>query len=213
MSEAPQFSVPKPIRYEGPRVKGSRFIADIAPVADETQAKQLVAAVAAEFPDASHHCTAWRIARPAIDRANDDGEPSGSAGRPILAQLTGRNLVDVAVVVTRYFGGTKLGVGGLVRAYGGAAAAALDQLEVIPWLAMTELTLLHEYTHTEAIERLAQAASATILDREFDQSVSIRLRLPETRQPEFLAQVGDICAGKYQVSAPDHYPIDPSDPM
>ena len=98
-------------RYEGDPVKGSRFIVDIVSVTNESEARQALASVAGEFPDASHHCWAWRIALPAIERASDDGEPSGSAGRPILAQLVGRDLVDTAAIVTRYFGGTKLGVG------------------------------------------------------------------------------------------------------
>ena len=121
------------LRHEGDPIKGSRFIVDVSPAGDEDEARQVLTQVRADFPDASHHCWAWRIADPAIDRVNDDGEPSGSAGRPILAQLTGRDPVDTAVIVTRYFGGTKLGVGGLVRAYGGAAGAALDTMSFETW--------------------------------------------------------------------------------
>jgi uncharacterized YigZ family protein len=121
-------------RHEGEQIKGSRFIVDIVSVAAESDARDALSAIAAEFADASHHCWAWRMATPSIERASDDGEPSGSAGRPILAQLAGRDLVDTAAIVTRYFGGTKLGVGGLVRAYGGAVGEALDTLRLLPWI-------------------------------------------------------------------------------
>ena len=96
-------------RYEAELIKGSRFVATLAPASSEDEAKVLLDQLRDEWPDASHHCWAWRLASPAIDRAGDDGEPSGSAGRPILASLTGREVVDVAIIVTRWFGGTKLG--------------------------------------------------------------------------------------------------------
>lgn len=112
----------------------------------------MLEALRAEMPDATHHCAAWRLATPAIERAMDDGEPSGSAGRPILAQLTGRDLVDVVVVVTRYYGGTKLGVGGLVRAYGGAAASVLDRADTVRRVATTTLRLEYGYADGPAVE-------------------------------------------------------------
>jgi uncharacterized YigZ family protein len=107
------------------RVKASRFLVVAAPAASEDEARALLAEVQRAAFDATHHCSAWRIHGGAW-RANDAGEPSGSAGAPILAAIDGAALSDCAVVVTRYYGGTKLGVGGLVRAYGEAAALALD---------------------------------------------------------------------------------------
>jgi uncharacterized YigZ family protein len=105
-------------------VKGSRFLAWARRVDDEEAARGTVEEARARFPDASHHCSAWRIgARLAAD---DDGEPGGTAGRPMLEVLLKRDLDHVAVVCVRWFGGTKLGAGGLVRAYGGTAAKALD---------------------------------------------------------------------------------------
>jgi uncharacterized YigZ family protein len=132
----PYRTIAEGLRHEPPKTKGSRHIATIAPVATTAAAEAVVARVRDEMPDATHHAFAWRLR--AGDgpsglsfRSSDDGEPSGSAGRPILAQIDGRELTDVVVVVTRYFGGTKLGVGGLVRAYGGAAAEALDLAEIV----------------------------------------------------------------------------------
>ncbi len=105
-------------------IKGSRFLARVASVADVAAAERLLADARAEFPDAHHHCSAWRVGSALA--ANDDGEPGGTAGRPMLEVLLKRELDHVAVVCVRWFGGTKLGAGGLVRAYGGTVAKALD---------------------------------------------------------------------------------------
>ena len=142
------------IRVEPEPTRGSRFIATAIPVGDEAAAKEALAELRAEMPDATHHCSAWRLAVPSLERANDDGEPGGSAGRPILAQLQGRGVVNAAVIVTRYYGGTKLGVGGLVRAYGGAAAAALDAALTEPYVPRRALRIVHGYPDADVIERL-----------------------------------------------------------
>jgi len=190
-------SVATTLRYEAELIKGSRFIADIGPAADETQAKDFLARVRTDFPDASHHCSAWRIAQPAIDRANDDGEPGGSAGRPILSQLTGRDLVDTIAVVTRWFGGTKLGVGGLVRAYGGVAGEALDTMELHPWVVMTEVSLVHGYAHADAIERLVADLGGEFTDRTFEARVTCTVRLPESSVAEYTRRVADATNGDF----------------
>ena len=110
---------------EIPKIKGSRFIGYAAPAADEGEARALVEEVQALHPQARHLCWAYRGVD-GIERSSDAGEPRGSAGPPILRKIEGAELHHVAVVVVRYFGGTKLGVGGLIRAYGAAAGAALD---------------------------------------------------------------------------------------
>lgn len=191
-------------RYEGEQVKGSRFIVDIVSVAAESDARHALSAIAAEFADASHHCWAWRIATPSIERASDDGEPNGSAGRPILAQLTGRELVDTAAIVTRYFGGTKLGVGGLVRAYGGAVGEALDTMQLLPWVEMCEVRFEHQYSHTDAIERLTSENDGIMLDRSFTESVSLHLRLPITSAPSFADALADLTAGSIVLTNEDN---------
>lgn len=105
-------------------IKGSRFIAWAAPVATEDEAQALLDSARAAHPDATHHCSAWRLGETV--RFSDDGEPGGTAGRPMLEVLLRRDLQYAAVIVIRYYGGTKLGAGGLVRAYSGSAAKALD---------------------------------------------------------------------------------------
>ena len=191
-------------RHEGEPVKGSRFIADVIPASTEAECRDALAAVAAEFSDASHHCSAWRLAQPAIERASDDGEPAGSAGRPILAQLVGRDLVDVGIIVTRYFGGTKLGVGGLVRAYGGAAGQALDTMNLLPWVDMCKLTFTHDYAITDTVERLALDMGASVLDRSFGTLVTVQLRMPTTVAHDFAASIADLTAGKIVLTPEDN---------
>lgn len=145
-------------RVETPPIKGSRFVATVAPVTDEAAARAFVRELEQELPGATHHCWALRLHRPSLERAVDAGEPGGSAGRPILAALVGRDVVDACVVVSRWFGGTKLGVGGLVRAYGGAAAAVLDQAPLRPRVDTETWVIEHGYEDGPAIERaLARA--------------------------------------------------------
>ena len=152
-------------------IKGSRFVASAAAVSSEAEARAFLAEIAAEMPDATHHCAAWRIASPVIDRAVDAGEPSGSAGRPILAQLTGREIVDACVVVTRWFGGTKLGVGGLVRAYGAAAAAVLDAAALVPRVATETLTLRYGYADGKAVDRVLAEWGVGTIETAFGEGV------------------------------------------
>ncbi len=113
-------------------VKRSRFVCDVAPVSSEEAARAFVQQVRAASRDARHHCTAFVLgADGATERSNDDGEPSGTAGAPMLDVLRGRDLTDVVAVVTRWFGGTLLGTGGLIRAYGDAVSTALDGATVL----------------------------------------------------------------------------------
>lgn len=118
-------------RFED-KVKDSRFIATAAPVSDEEAAVSFIAEIKKEFHDASHNCSAWRIGNgeKLKYKFNDDGEPAGTAGRPIIKALEHRDLSDICLVVTRYFGGTKLGTGGLARAYGQAATELLKKCEI-----------------------------------------------------------------------------------
>ncbi|MEZ0166925.1 YigZ family protein [Kineococcus sp. LSe6-4] len=114
-------------------VERSRFLTTLEPVADAAAAEDVVARVRREFPDARHHCTAWVLGEDGQgQRSSDDGEPAGTAGAPMLAALRGAGVSDVAVVVTRWFGGVLLGTGGLVRAYGGSVSAALAEAGTVP---------------------------------------------------------------------------------
>jgi putative IMPACT (imprinted ancient) family translation regulator len=141
------------------RVRGSTFIAFAAPAGDEAEARLRLAERERQLWDATHHCSAWSL-RGGVRRANDAGEPSGSAGAPILAAIEGAGVTDCVVVVTRYYGGTKLGVGGLVRAYGDAAALALADAPRRTGVPAVRLRLTYPYAHTAAVMRGLERASA-----------------------------------------------------
>jgi uncharacterized YigZ family protein len=141
------------------RIKASTFHALAVPVRSEEEARAVVAARAREMFDAAHHCSAWRL-RDGTGRANDAGEPSGSAGAPILAAIDGAGVTDCCVVVTRYFGGTKLGVGGLVRAYGEAAALALEGAPRRAGMRAVRLRVRYPYEHTAAVMRMLERVRA-----------------------------------------------------
>lgn len=185
-----------PLRHEPPPTKGSRFIASVTVVHTADEAKRFVQSLRDEMPDATHHCWALRLARPALERAADDGEPGGSAGRPILAAMTGRDLVDVCVVVTRYYGGTKLGVGGLVRAYGGAAAAALDLCERAPYVITERWRIEHGYEDGPAVERALAGLGVDATEAEYGARVVRWADVPAPREDEFATALRDATAGR-----------------
>jgi uncharacterized YigZ family protein len=159
------------------RVVNSRFIVTIAPVFTVEQAKAFVERVKAEFNDASHNVPAYVIGHGASVTAhcNDDGEPSGTAGRPALAVLQGSGLGDAAVVVTRYFGGAKLGTGGLVRAYSDAVRAVLAEVTRAEKVATHTALLAVPYNLLEQVQLLVDAHGGRILDRTFAADVTLTL--------------------------------------
>jgi uncharacterized YigZ family protein len=156
-------------------VANSRFIATAGPAMSLDQARALLARIRGEYPDATHHVPAYLIGHgnSVITHCHDDGEPSGTAGRPALAVLQGSGLGDVAVVVTRYFGGTKLGTGGLVRAYGDAVRGVLAVLPRARKVATYKLRLALPYAGFERIRRLIQAHRGLILAQEFGVEVTL----------------------------------------
>ncbi len=191
------------IRFEPEPTRGSRFVATAVPVSDEAAAKAALAELRAQMPDATHHCSAWRIAAPSLERASDDGEPGGSAGRPILAQIQGRNLVNTAVIVTRYYGGTKLGVGGLVRAYGAAAAAALDAGTIEPYVTKTALRIVHAYAASDAVERALGEAGAVQTSIHYGTDVRREIEVPTDRADALTERLRDATRGGAQIGRPD----------
>lgn len=153
------------------RIRASTFHALAVPVQTDEEARAVVAARSREMFDAAHHCSAWRL-RDGTGRANDAGEPSGSAGAPILAAIDGAGVTDCCVVVTRYFGGTKLGVGGLVRAYGEAAALALEDAPRRTGVRAVRLRVRYPYEHTAAVMRTLDRAGADEVEHGFSEGGS-----------------------------------------
>lgn len=192
----PYYTIEQALYHEAESVKGSRFFVNVAPVTTEDEAKTVIDAAHAQFPHARHHCRAMVLRHPAIARPNDDGEPSGSAGKPILAQIQGRELQDVIVIVSRFFGGTKLGVGGLVRAYGGAAGEALDQLEIIKVTPKTTLEISFDYSETSIVDATLAALEITPTHSLYDAKVCLQVEIEDANVAGFSSTFIDRTAGR-----------------
>jgi len=175
-------------------VINSRFIAVIAPAFSVEEARQFIKKIQMEFPDASHHVPAFRIGHGAsiISHCSDAGEPSGTAGRPVLAVLTGSGLGDAVVVITRYFGGTKLGTGGLVRAY---SAAAKDVLEAVPRamkIPAHKVLITINYKDYEMVKKNILLLNGTILEQSFLSKITITALLPVEKNTELNTSIQNI---------------------
>ena len=168
-------------------LSNSRFIATLAPVFTVEEAKAFVARIKAEFADASHNVPAYLVGHgdSVTAHCTDAGEPSGTAGRPALAVLRGSGLGDAAVVVTRYFGGTKLGTGGLVRAYSEAVRLVVEAAPRAEKVLSHTVMLGFPYNLVERIRRLVAAQHGEILDEDFAAEVTLTARFPVEHLPAF----------------------------
>ncbi|MBZ7920263.1 IMPACT family protein [Ensifer adhaerens] len=181
-------------------VKKSRFLTFAAPVADEQAAKDFLASHS--DPTANHNCWAWRIGQ--AYRFSDDGEPSGTAGKPILAAIDGQELDRVAVVVTRWFGGILLGSGGLVRAYGGTAALCLRAAEKIDMIETVRATVALDFSDMALIKARLLARDVTIVGESFtDKGPVLTVDLRKDEAEAILSMVVDLSRGKAVVSLDD----------
>lgn len=196
-------TVARPSSFHADPIKGSRFIATVTPVTDEATAQAALADIRAEFSDARHHCWAYDIDAGRLQRSSDDGEPGGSAGRPILAQIQGHGLTDVLVVVVRYFGGVKLGVGGLIRAYGGTAGKALDRAELRVVPVTTVLRVVHGYADTAAVEAALREVEAEDVVVTYEADIRRRVQVRADRAQSLVAALRDATAGRVRPRAPD----------
>lgn len=183
------------------RFKNSRFIGTAGPAATVEEARALVARLRGEFPDASHHVYAFAVGVGAsvTHGMSDDGEPSGTAGRPVLAVVQGSGLGDVAVVVTRYFGGTKLGTGGLVKAYGSTAKAVLEVLPRVEKVARVVAQLALPYELHARGRLLIGEAEGEIESEEFGAQVLLRLRLRRDRAEGLDRAIQELSAGRVRI--------------
>lgn len=181
-------------------VINSRFIATLNPAPTLEAARDFIAQIRREFADATHNVPAYLVGGGATVTAycSDDGEPSGTAGRPILAVLNGSGLGDVALVVTRYFGGTKLGTGGLVRAYTEAAQAVLAIMRRARYVVGHTVLLAVPYSGFERVRLLVAAHGGEILEQDFAADVTLTLRFPLTSYEAFCAALRDFSAGAWQ---------------
>jgi uncharacterized YigZ family protein len=195
--DSPSFEVPASAARVDLKVSNSRFIASLDYVESMDEARAFLARIRAEFPDATHHVPAFIVggARSRTEFCSDDGEPGGTAGRPLLSVLKGSGLGNVAVVVTRYFGGTLLGMGGLVKAYSEAGKEVLALAGKARLETLERIELVLPYRAFEPFKRMADEAGAELLSTDFAESVRARLELPAEGLEAFLSKLADLTGG------------------
>jgi len=197
-----RYPVPaRPVRVED-RVEKSRFIASASRAASSADARAFVDMLRAEFPDATHHCFAFVAGPPGSSLdvgANDDGEPAGTAGRPMLSVLMNSGVGEIVVVVTRYFGGVKLGKGGLVRAYTGAVQHALRDMETVERVTTLAVYVTVAYAHVDAARHAIERAGASVVAEAFATDVAFMVSVPDDRRDELERALRDATAGKVQI--------------
>ena len=196
-----------PHSAEIPKIKGSRFIGDAFPVESPEAADERIGEVRKRYHAASHHCFAYRLGpEGVIFRSSDDGEPSGSAGAPILRQIESSGLSDVLVVVTRYFGGTKLGTGGLVRAYGDAADFVLNAAKRQTRQLYTAFELVFAYNDTAPVMRLIDRFGARVVTSRYAEGTTLRVEVPTSRADAFAEAFVDDLGARGEIN-PNHKSI------
>jgi uncharacterized YigZ family protein len=187
------FSLARPAHHELV-IKKSRFIACVESVAGREEAQARVAQLKAEHPDAAHVC--WALLAGGQSAANDDGEPGGTAGRPILEVLRHQDLQGVMASVVRYFGGVKLGAGGLVRAYTDAVAQALLSAEKVPLIVQTTLACSVPYALEGLVRRELELAQAPLLGVSHGSVVTLRFALPQSQAAAWVARLSESGRGQ-----------------
>ncbi len=202
MADASRYLVPVGVHRVEQVVQRSRFITTTARAADAESARAFIDEVREEFPDATHNCWAFVAGAPG-DTAHvgmsDDGEPHGTAGRPMLTTLLHSGVGEIAAVCTRYFGGTKLGTGGLSRAYSDSVKQALETLPTLEKVDRVRLSVTVGYADVDGIRRLADAHEADVEDERFEADVTFRVAVPEAGREAFDKAVAELTQGRGRV--------------
>lgn len=198
MSSADEFYTIKSKVNAEIKIKGSRFIGTAKPVHSVEQAEQFIGHINKEYYDATHNCYAFSIlnVNQHINKYNDAGEPAGTAGPPILTVIEGRELTNLAVIVTRYFGGTKLGKGGLIRAYSECTKAVLDEATVIKKIRYSQLSLIFPYDYTGTIMHLLSQMNGKTVSSDYDDRAKLTIKLPKSNVDSFKKKAIEITSGK-----------------
>ncbi len=189
-----------PGRVEIERILGSRFLATLAPVRSPTEVEAILAATRKQFHSASHHCYAWRLGADGLRyRLHDDGEPGSSAGRPILERIDALALTECLVVVTRWFGGTKLGVGGLARAYSRAAEAVLASVPVRTIVLTRRIRIEFAYELSHAVAGAVGSSGLAPCAAEYQDIVRLVFDVPLAQVAPFRALLLERTSGRVQI--------------
>lgn len=192
------YSIPASKTRVEDEAKGSRFVTTVAHAPSADAATELIDAVRAEFPDATHHCWAYVIGPPGSSRAvgaSDDNEPAGTAGRPMLTVLLNSGVGDVVAVVTRYFGGVKLGRGGLVRAYGGAVKHALRETPLSRHVERVRVRVTMAYAAVDSVLRHLPQLDAAVKEEIWGDDATLVLSLPRSGVDDLRALVLEVTGG------------------
>lgn len=205
MSEGDRYPVPASTARIVQVIERSRFIATVGPAASVEEATAFVRAVSEEHADATHNCWAYVVGPPGSTGRiglSDDGEPHGTAGRPMLTVLLHGGVGDVAAVVTRYYGGVKLGTGGLARAYAGAVKEALERMPRTDRVTWMPLVIGVDYAAVNAMRLLFPRYEAVVDDEAYADAVTYHVRVPASRRAELLVAVRDATNGRAVIREP-----------
>ena len=183
------------------KVKGSKFIAGIFPIKSKNEAEAVYKDIKKKYYDATHNCFAYRIDSN-IYRYSDDGEPNGTAGKPILQMIDNKELCEALCVVTRYFGGTKLGTGGLIRAYSDAAKEALDKTKISKKIRRRQLFLTFSYDLENSIRKLLSAFNGKLEESLYSEQIKMNVKIPESKVDLFKKEIIDISNNTIKIKHP-----------
>lgn len=185
-------------------IKKSRFICHLKRVYTEEEARAFISEIKKEHHKANHNCSAFTLGdRQEIQRSSDDGEPSGTAGVPMLEILKKREITNVCAVVTRYFGGIKLGAGGLIRAYAGSVGHALDQVGLVKFVTQEQLILTLDYGNYDGLQRFLSSQGLVISESEFLSGVTVKLFVDLDKTEQLLADLVEQFSGKISAAKGD----------
>jgi uncharacterized YigZ family protein len=187
-------------------VQRSRFIATIERVSTVEEAGAFVARIREEFPDATHNCWAYVVGPPGSTGhigMSDDGEPHGTAGRPMLAMLLHSGVGDIVAVVTRYFGGTKLGTGGLARAYSGCVQRAVTEMVRTERIDLSRVRVIVDHSAVSALQRMLPEYEATVVEQHWSERATLEIELPANRLDALSGAVADATRGRSVVQRVD----------
>ncbi|MFQ5629093.1 MAG: IMPACT family protein [bacterium] len=182
------------------RIKDSRFFAHLYHANSRESAEKILTGISQMYASATHNCSAYRvgIGDNCIFRLDDAGEPTGTAGKPILQALETRTISDSVLIVTRYFGGTKLGIGGLIRAYSSAAFAVLDVAKLYPVQPMAKIKFSFGFHDTGNIHKIINTFHALILRTKYDNKVRMELSVSENEKEKLLKSLNDVTRGEVE---------------
>ena len=197
MNEDEYFTIGQQQQQAEIKIKGSRFIGTAKSVSSEKQASAFIHSISSQYYNATHNCYAYHVGLESsvISRFNDDGEPAGTAGQPILTVIMGRNLTNVAVVVTRYFGGTKLGKGGLVHAYSECTSLVLEKCSVIRKYLYHNFVLKFDYEFTGPVMHIIGQFNVNVLESNYGEQTGLTLAVRRSLFDEFKQQLTEKTAG------------------